>query len=190
MEIVVTDYRLKDHEDLIDGKQADEWLRLVKEGGFSALEKMAAGKKVAFGYPKMSNQLKNALKWLCPEESSIDEYQHDIPPVEALGLISLAKMTGDFTKVYIRFHDKLPDPVAIGVKGKKDGEEYLIASWGPEKMPEEAIVERFRKLFAERLPKAVDSVIRELQNLNPDECADSWLESGYLYNHSRLEVAI
>jgi hypothetical protein len=178
--MIVTDYRITDHRDILEEGKADEWKRLVAEGGFDALAAMDQAEEVAFGYPKASNMVVNALKFLLPAESTVEKYKHDIPPIEALGLISYAKMTGDFEKITIRFHDKMPDPVALGFKGN---EVYLIAAWGPDSMKEDEIMEKFNLEYVRAFPLAKEKAMRELEREECGERMDQYLRSGYNYGN-------
>lgn len=142
---VTTDYRVKTTEDVLSASTADEWKRLAAECGLSALlEKREAG-EVDIGWTKLDNQTGNALRWLCPQSCELAEYRYDVPPIEALGLISFAQMTGSFDKIMIHYNDRLPDPVAIGTKGNS---KYLICAWGPDEIPVERWVEKFRTEIA------------------------------------------
>jgi hypothetical protein len=181
--MVVTDYRTKDSAELLSDGKADEWRRLAAECGLTALlEKQDAG-DVALGWTKMDNQTTNALKWLCPQTSTLDKYKHDVPPIEALGLITNAQMRGEFDKIEIHFHDRLPDPVAVGTKGE---DKYLICAWGPEEMPPERWAEVFRERVIAGFEAYKERVVNSIRALTADNRIEQWLRYGW--NDGVLDV--
>lgn len=183
--VVVTDFELKEHEELICDKVKDEWLRLAQEAGMTSLVEKKESRNVAFGYPTLTNEMKNAFKLLLPTQSTLERYEYDIPPIEALGLISRAKLSGEFDSIVICYRDASSDPIAIGVKGK---EQYLIVAWGPEKVSEEKILERFRAEVRRRLIAKWAEVKHDWETAlaAPDSYADQYLARGWFYGNVNL----
>jgi hypothetical protein len=174
--MVVTDYRTKTAADLLSSETANEWRRLAAECGLTTLIEKQDNGEVALAWLKLDNQTKNALKWLCPMSATLDKYNHDIPPIEALGLISYAQMTNEFTKIEIHYNDRLPDPVAIGTKGN---EAYLICAWGPEEMPVERWVDKFRAAILAGFDGMKKRAIEAIQLTTADSAILQWLQYGW-----------
>lgn len=176
---VVTDFTVVEHADMVTKEQADEYRRLAFEAGMTALVEQGDEGKIAFGYPKMTNMQKNMFKLLVPTSITLDRYKHDVPPIEALGLISRANLTGQFEKILIHFNDKLPDPIAIGYAKE---EAYLICAWGPEKVSDETLMARFDRVFKDKLAEACRKTIDDAtQTANTvDAQREMWLRYGWL----------
>lgn len=179
---MVTDFRVKELQDI---KNPEEWLASVERAGMKALVKTKKRKKV-IPYHKCSIELTNALKLALPVKSTLGDYTHDQPPMEALGLIVFAKEAGYFTSIIIRYHDVEPDPVALGIIGE---DRYLIACWGSEKKmePEDFILKAFdigKKLISDKIKARREELTHAEQN--PEKLIKKFLRDGYCYNPVNL----
>lgn len=176
METIVTDFRvnLGEQKDELSNEQFNETYKATCEqlGMSKLIDRYTSKDEAKTGfivpYQRIDKEFKRAFSILFDSSQSIEEYTHDQPPMEALGLIMFAKMQDVFSEIYIKFHNTDPDPVAIG---KKDNEEFLICAWGPDKVSRETFLERAKKKLEIDLPKKIDEMIEfwnaQKQMMNP-----------------------
>ena len=173
MKIIVTDFRIdlgEDKHDLSSEQFNETYKATCEQLGMSKLveryiTKDDNEKSFIIPYQRIDKEFKRSFSILFDSSQTIENYTHDQPPMEALGLIMFAKMQDTFSEIYIKFHNTDPDPVAIG---KKDNEEFLICAWGPDKVSRETFLERSRKKLEIELPKKIDEMLRKLNNEKRD----------------------
>ncbi len=164
METIVTDFRvnLVVHKDELSNEQFNETYKATCEqlGMTKLVDRYASKDNDSSGfivpYQRIDKEFKRAFSILFDSSQSIENYTHDQPPMEALGLIMFAKMQDVFSEIYIKYHNTDPDLIAIG---KKDNEEFLICAWGPDKVSRETFIDRAKKKLEIDIPKKIDEMI-------------------------------
>ena len=116
MKTQVQTYLVEETVDLIyDNDKLDKWNNLVSELGLKGQHQIVKPDKSPIPFMHMKKGVVNIFDTLCPVCVPIEQFGITPIPVEILDLIALSKREGYFTSMYIKYDDKKPDPVCVGV---------------------------------------------------------------------------
>jgi hypothetical protein len=126
MNTIVETFFVEEIVDLIyDNDKLDKWNELVSTLELEGQSNLVKPEKSPIPFMYLKNGLINVFEILCPRTTDVKSFNVTPIPLEILDLIALSEKEGYFNKIYIRWDDKSPDPVCIGVT-----EEYEIRKKG------------------------------------------------------------
>ena len=96
----------------IDAK--DEWRDVAKELGLVNQLSFISMSKSPNPYPYMNKSMTNVFEALCPVVVEFDRYNKTPIPLEVLKQIKFCIQENYFSKIYIQYDDKTPDPIVVG----------------------------------------------------------------------------
>lgn len=102
---------------IYDNEQLEKWNELVEELGLQGQTKIQKKEKSPIPFLSMNRGMIAMFETLCPSSIPVEEFSITPIPVEILSLIALSKREGYFNEIKIRWDDKSPDPVVIGITG-------------------------------------------------------------------------
>lgn len=119
MNTQVQTYLIEETMSLIyDGEKLERWNSLVSDLGLSGQSTIVKTDKSPIPFMHMKKGVVHIFETLCPVSVKVEDFSITPIPVEILDLIALSKREGYFSSIYIRYDDRQPDPVCIGVKEK------------------------------------------------------------------------
>lgn len=115
----VQTFLIEEIKELIHDENAlAEWQGLIEEMGVRGQAKLSYKlDNSPIPFMSINKNLENAIEMLCGREVEYKEYDKEPIPIEVLKLLKLSENEKYFTKIVIRWDDKDPDPVAIGLTG-------------------------------------------------------------------------
>jgi len=118
MNTVVETFIIEEVESLIyDNEKLDKWNSIVGNLELQGQRKIVKPEKSPIPFLNMNMDLVNVFETLCPMSVDIKEFSVTPIPVEILELVALAVNENYFNKIEVRWDDKSPDPVVIGMTG-------------------------------------------------------------------------
>lgn len=116
MKTVVETFLLEETVELIyDNEKLTKWNDLVAELGLTGQTSLRQTDKSPIPFMYLKDGMKHVFETLCPRSEPATEFNATPIPVEILDLIALSKREGYFSRIDIRYDDKNPDPVCLGV---------------------------------------------------------------------------
>ena len=186
-------YIIEETQELIyDNEKLDQWNNLVSELGLEGQTKVVKSDKSPIPFLWMNDALKKVFEELCPTKASVESYDKTPIPVEALSMVALSKREKYFDKIEVWYNEKNPDPVIIGMKYTRGGEQwarefyaerYLLARWSDVKASLAELTERARKLFVLRRSNELNESMRRHQR----ELEDIEIESNKIFGFTGIE---
>ena len=159
--MAVEKYIIEETASLIhDIDHQDEWKKLLAElklEGQQNLLNTDNKKSSPCPFVYMNNVMVRVYETICPCKMPVNKYTKTPIPLEVLGLIKLSKDEGYFEKIEVWYDDKSPAPIIVGYRyddesAKQNGytwmmSKYIIARWGDELLPWEALVLKAKEIF-------------------------------------------
>jgi hypothetical protein len=116
MKTVVETFVIEETETLIyDNEHLDKWNSLVDELGLEGQKVLAKPEKSPIPFMHLKDNLVQTFETLCPQSATVDKYDITPIPLEILDLVALSVREKYFAEIIVRWDDKSPDPVCIGV---------------------------------------------------------------------------
>lgn len=174
---MVQTYVIEETKELIfDSSSIEEWKEKVNALQLQGQQTLINGDKSPVPFEFMNTVTGRIFETLCPQKSSVKEYNKTPIPLEILGLIQLAVNENHFDSIEIWYDDKSPDPVAIGIRDDKQNrwvkDRYLIGRWGDVLAPLEELkikaIAIFKKSRRIELTREIAQRKVSLDNLDVD----------------------
>jgi hypothetical protein len=133
--MAVETYLEEELKDLVtDAEKTDEWKKKVEELGLTGQQELVGDpEKSPVPFPRMTGEMQNVYKTLCPQYGGVENYRGSTIPLRVLSMLALAKQENYFQTLEIWSNDSSPDPILVGYVGNRyDGLPFIIARWGDE----------------------------------------------------------
>jgi len=156
---------------VVDADKKSEWENIIKELGLKGQLSLTKNseKNSASPYTFMNEQMKLVFETLCPTKVAVEQYNKSVIPIDVLSHIALCRQEGYFKKLEIWYDNKTPDPVLVGyIDTSYTPVIHIIARWGDEIIPYEALVEkaiaRYTSTFKNAVEETKNDCVSALQN--------------------------
>lgn len=165
---IVTSYLEQDKQGLIASEEGEEWKRKVELLGLEGQKELTADTKSPIPFRRIDGGMERVIECFCPSKEPVEKYSKEALPLEVLALVALAKHEEYFNKgMFVYFSPGKPDPFIVG---RHNGETYLVAQWGPERLSWDELRERAIIMYKEKighdLREAIENAQGQLRSLD------------------------
>lgn len=116
---------------VVDAEKNDEWQEKVKELGLQGQQGMTVEEKSPIPFPRMTREMNNVYKTLCPTPEPVERYSGSTIPLRVVSMIALCRQEQYFAEIKVWHNLTAPDPVLVGYQTKSwDSPMFIIARWG------------------------------------------------------------
>lgn len=153
--LFVETFIAEEKKELMEEDKAKELRAQAEAAGLTGQIQMLdkSGEVGPIPFVRMDERIRRVIELITPVETKVEEFDKEPIPLAAIAMVMLAKEKQYFPGgIYVTHSFTDPDPFIIGhVKRYYPSEGvYLLARWGPERVPFEILETRARKLFREK----------------------------------------